>query len=650
MITKGPGPATRILLVEDEAIIALDLRHRLEGLGYEVTGIAATGADALALARSRAPTMILMDINIQGPMDGIETGRRISSFLDVPIVFLTAYADSVTLDRAKQVRPYGYLLKPFEERELASTIEMAVYRHRSEAQARLLQHAIESAQTGIVVADARDSRTAITLCNPAFERISGFTAAEVTGRELTFLEGPEVSAKLREELRHAITERRDAQCTLQTHRKDGTPFWDDVSISVVRNAVGEVTHFLAFHTDVSARKHAEAALFQSQKVEAIGQLAGGVAHDFNNILAVITGYCEMAQRQVEPQHAARPRHDQILKAAHRAAALTRQLLAFSRRQQLQARPLDLNLLIADTKKMLGRLIGEDVSVQIRPAPGLGAIHADPGQMEQIILNLAVNARDAMPNGGTLTIQTGNLDLAAEDAEPRPPLPPGRYVLLSVADTGVGMSQDVRARIFEPFFTTKPEGQGTGLGLATVYGIVKQSGGYVWVDSAEGEGATFRIYLPRVDHPHESAAAGAGPVAPGGTETILLAEDTESLRDMIRETLEERGYRILAAADGVEALTLARAFEGEINLLLTDVIMPNMGGAELAAKLVSLRPSTRVAFMSGYTDGALSRHGVLGEGVLLMEKPFTTDRLARVVREALDRPRPPAVPRPEQAQP
>ena len=646
MINEDPAPATRILLVEDEAIIALDLRHRLEGLGYEVTGIAATGADALALARSGAPTMILMDVNIQGPMDGVEAAKRISAFLDVPIVFLTAYADPTTVERAKQARPYGYLLKPFEERELASTIEMAVYRHRSEAQARLLQQAIESAHTGIVVADARDARLAVTLCNPAFERITGYAATEVIGREVTFLEDAGPAQGPSEELRRAVAEKRGCQVTLLLHRKDGTPFWDDVSLSVVRNAVDEVTHFLFFHSDVSARKNAEAALFQSQKVEAIGQLAGGVAHDFNNILAVITGYCEMAQRNVDAAHAVRPRLDQILKAANRAAALTRQLLAFSRRQVLKPRPLDLNLIISDTQKMLGRLIGENIAVRIKPGPGLGTISADPGQMEQIILNLAVNARDAMPRGGALTVETSNAELDDGAADPGPQAPPGRYVLLRVTDTGVGMAPDVRARIFEPFFTTKPEGQGTGLGLATVYGIVKQSGGQVFVDSTPGEGATFRIYLPRVDRPHEAASVAAAEEAPGGTETVLLAEDTESLRDMIRETLEERGYRIIAAKDGVEALALARAFGGEIDLLLTDVIMPNMGGAELAAALVGLRPGTRVAFMSGYTDGALSRHGVLGEGVLLMEKPFTTDRLARVVREALDRPEPPTVPQPE----
>jgi PAS domain S-box-containing protein len=645
MIPDEPSQATRILLVEDEAIIALDLRHRLESLGYVVTGIAVNGADALSLAHEALPTLVLMDINIQGPIDGIETAKRLTAVMDVPIVFLTAYADAATTGRAKQVRPYGYLLKPFDERELATTIEMAVYRHKSEAQARLLEQALTSANTGILVADARKPGMPISLCNPAFERMTGYEASDVMGRSPWFLEGPQTDARASTEIREALNEQRDCQTTLLVHRRDGTPFWDDLSLSVVRNPVGEVTHFLIFHSDASARKNAEAAWFQAQKVEAIGHLAGGVAHDFNNILAVITGYCEMAQRQVDAQHAVRPRLDQILKAANRAAALTRQLLAFSRRQVLQPRPLDLNLIIADTQKMLGRLIGENVSVVIKPGPALGTISADPGQIEQIILNLAVNGRDAMPMGGALTIETRNVDLEADHAATRPPAPAGRYVLLTVSDTGTGMTPEVQARVFEPFFTTKPEGQGTGLGLATVYGIVKQSEGYVSLESAAGLGSTFRIYLPRVDRPTEEAQPEPGSSElPRGDETVLLAEDTESLREVIQETLEGCGYRVLPARDGTEALALARTFEGTIHLLLTDVVMPKLGGAELALALSELRPSVRVVFMSGYTDGALSRHGVLAEGVMLIEKPFTSSRLTKAVREALDRPSPPLVPR------
>jgi two-component system cell cycle sensor histidine kinase/response regulator CckA len=627
--------ATRILLVEDEAIIALDLRQRLQGLGYVVTGIAATGAEALELAEKTSPTLVFMDITIQGPMDGIETARALTRRMDVPIVFLTAHADTGTILRAKAARPYGYLVKPFEERELATTIETATYRHKTEAEARLLQQAIGSANVGIVVANTHEPLLPITMCNAAFERMTGYSSEEALGQSAWFLEGRETDANSSAMIRTALQEQRECQVGLLVYRKDGSTFWDDLALSPVRNLVGDVTHFLFFHGDGSARKHAETALFQSQKVEAIGQLAGGVAHDFNNILAVISGYCEMAQRQIGADHPANARLDQIMKASNRAVSLTRQLLAFSRKQVLQPRPLDLNAIVADTHKMLGRLIGENIDVVLKPTPGLGTVNADPGQVEQIVLNLAINARDAMPHGGTLTFETRNVDIEPADASAASAVP-GRYVMLVVKDTGMGMTPEVQEKAFDPFFTTKPEGEGTGLGLSTVYGIVKQSGGYVWVDSEPGQGATFRVYLPRVDRPNAILSTAREPKEQrGGNETILLVEDNASLRDVIQENLTDLGYKVVTAGDGREAVAVARAFKDPIHLLLTDVVMPSMGGAELARILIESRPDLRVVYMSGYTDGALSHQGVLGEGVTLIEKPFSSDKVARVLREALD---------------
>jgi two-component system cell cycle sensor histidine kinase/response regulator CckA len=326
----------------------------------------------------------------------------------------------------------------------------------------------------------------------------------------------------------------------------------------------------------------------------------------------------------------------MMKAAERAAGLTRQLLAFSRKQVMQPKPLDLNAVVANVEKMLSRLIGENIDVVVHPALGLGTVRADPGQIEQVILNLAVNARDAMPKGGTLTLETASIDLDEEYVSAHPPLQPGRYVMLAVSDTGIGMDEQTQQRMFEPFFTTKPEGEGTGLGLATVYGIVKQSDGYIWVYSEPGRGTTFKVYLPRIDEVSE-ATRPAGPSADAsrGHETILLVEDTEMLRDVIRETLEERGYAVLLASNGEEALVVAREREGPIDLLLSDVVMPRLGGADLAKRLLALRPGIRVLYMSGYTDGAISQHGILGEGVMLLEKPFSGDKLVRAVREALD---------------
>jgi len=350
------------------------------------------------------------------------------------------------------------------------------------------------------------------------------------------------------------------------------------------------------------------------------------------------GHGELAQLQLRPGHPLRERMDQIMSAAARAAALTHQLLAFSRKQVLQPKVLDLNDVVADTNKMLGRLIGEDVALVVRPAADLGSVMADPGQISQILLNLASNARDAMPTGGTLTIETANADFDEHEAALRPPTKVGRYVLLAVSDTGVGMSEETQRRVFEPFFTTKPEGQGTGLGLATVYGIVKQSGGYIWVYSEAGRGATFKVYLPRVDQTAEASTESVQRSSiPRGRETLLLVEDSEALRQVTCETLEQYGYTVLPASEGEQALVIAREQKGAIDLLLTDVVMPKLGGADLARQLLALRPGIRVLYMSGYTDGTISHHGVLGAGTMLLTKPFTLDQLARAVREALDRP-------------
>ncbi len=391
--------------------------------------------------------------------------------------------------------------------------------------------------------------------------------------------------------------------------------------------------------DVTERKNLEAELRQSQKIEAIGRLAGGVAHDFNNILGVIQGYGELAQSEVEAGTSVAEYVTEMVQAAQRAATLTRQLQAFSRKQILQPSRLDLNDLVAKAQRMLGRLIGEDIALVVRPAAKLGTVLADPGQIDQILLNLAINARDAMPKGGTLTLETADVDLRETDAASgRPVIVPRWYVMLAVSDTGVGMDAETQRRLFEPFFTTKPVGQGTGLGLATVYGIVKQSGGYIWVYSEPGVGTTFKIYLPRVDDlPEDTPPGDSSTIIGGGSETILLVEDNPALRAMIRRRLTASGYTLLLAADGEAALALAEAHPEPIDLLLTDVVMPKLGGAELAQRLGALRPGLRVLFMSGYTDGAIVQHGVLEEGVVLLEKPFSGERLLRVVREILDQP-------------
>ena len=414
-------------------------------------------------------------------------------------------------------------------------------------------------------------------------------------------------------------------------KKDGKSFEVDVISHKLEYAGRSVRLVVA--QDVSERHLLEQQLRQAQKMEAIGRLAGGVAHDFNNLLMVIKGHTELLLDVLPPADHVTRKVEQIDRSADRATALTRQLLAFSRMQVLQPRPMNLNTVVDEMGKLLPRLIGEDVELLVRTAPHLGTIRADASQMEQIIMNLAVNSRDAMPSGGKLIIETQNIELDHYYREAHPIVKPGRYVLLSVSDTGIGMDAETQAHIFEPFFTTKEQGKGTGLGLATVYGVVKQSGGFVWVYSEIGNGTTFKIYLPRVDEP----AAAIAPAAPAqvmrGTETVLLTEDEQDVREVAREFLESAGYRVLQAASGEAALQLAAAHDGAIDLLVTDMVMPGMSGQELARKMRVTREDLRVLYMSGYSEHA-AEEAAKSEGSAVLAKPFSRSALLRTAREVL----------------
>ncbi len=517
-----------------------------------------------------------------------------------------------------------------ENREL--TRELLESRMLDEAQ-DLQVRAFDAFLQGVTITDPNRPGNPIVYANEGFTRLTGYSKFEAIGRNCRFLQGPETSQATIQVIRDAIRQQRPCFVEIQNYRKDGTAFWNALSIAPIFED-GQLTHFVGVQTDITAFKQMELQLRQSQKMEAIGHLAGGVAHDFNNLLTVINGCCELIRSGSELPDDALPLVDEVHKAGERAATLTRQLLAFSRKTVLQPRVLSLNELVTDIQKMLARLIGEDVALTTALRSHQPLVRVDPGQLEQVLMNLVVNSRDAMPQGGRLAIETQDVTFDSEYAARNPDVRAGRYVRLSVTDTGSGMDAKTKARIFEPFFTTKAVGKGTGLGLATVYGIVQQSGGHLTVESELGRGTTFRLFFPTVAEPARGASSIGGSVFPGGTETILIVEDEVGVRTLASQALEAHGYRVLTAADGDEALVMCRL--NEIELVLCDVVMPGMCGRELQEELVELCPDTRLIFMSGYTDDAILRHGVAQADCDFIQKPFTISGLLRKVREVLDR--------------
>jgi PAS domain S-box-containing protein len=508
-------------------------------------------------------------------------------------------------------------------RRLASSLETA----RLRRQAREL---FETDLTGNFVA-AEDGR--LLDCNPAFARVLGYDRIEdVRDVGAAELFGGDVS--WREFVGAVARQGRLRQQEMALRARDNRPVHALVSATGVRGDRGAVTAIRGQLFDLSAHKHLEEQLSQSQKMEAVGRLAGGIAHDFNNLLMIVGGQAGRLLEQLPEDDPHRRPVEAIATAADRAAGLTQQLLAFSRRQVLSPRVISLNTVARNVHGMLERLIGEDITCAMSLAEDIRNVRADPGRLEQALLNLAVNARDAMPGGGTLGMSTSNVEIDEAYSRQHLGAVPGRYVMLAVSDTGCGMDPETRTRVFEPFFTTKEVGKGTGLGLSMVYGIVKQSGGYIWVYSELGLGTTFKIYLPAVEAEAQVIAAPGAVSAPTGSETILLVEDEDGVRELLDELLTEQGYRVLSASRGADALALAERAEGEIELLVTDVVMPEMSGHELALRLRSRRPGLRVLYLSGYTDETIAHHGVLEPYAAFLGKPFTRAALATKVREVL----------------
>ncbi len=528
-----------------------------------------------------------------------------------------------------------------EERTANLKLEIAE-RKRAEEALKLHSRVLESMAEGVNVADQK-GLTIYT--NPACDAMFGYERGELISQHTSILH-----AQSREDTARTIGEVMESAKTeagwsgeFNNRKKDGTAFITHATMSVLE--VGDKRHWISVQEDITERKQAEEALRQSeeqlrqsQKMEAVGRLAGGVAHDFNNLLTAIIGYSDMLLEQLEEKNPLAGDVHEIRKAGERAATLTNQLLAFRRRQVLQPRVLDLNDVVTDMEKMRRRLIGEDIELVTHPDPGLGRVKADPGGIEQVIMNLAVNARDAMPDGGKLTIETSNVELDESYSRNHIAIRPGPFVMLAVTDNGIGMTSETQSRIFEPFFTTKEKGKGTGLGLSTIYGIVKQSGGNIWVYSELGKGTTFKIYLPRVEEavtPVQTARPKSE--VSEGSETILLVEDEEVIRKLVHSILQDHGYTVLEASQGSEALRISEQYQGPIHMMLTDVVMPQMSVRMLTENLAKMRPEAKVLYVSGYTDDTIVHHGVLDEGMNFIQKPFTVSALTKKVREVLDQP-------------
>jgi len=484
---------------------------------------------------------------------------------------------------------------------------------------------------------AFDPAGKVTSWNAAAERLFGWRGSEVLGHTLPAI-APDQLRAFREHHRAVLEGKSFIDLEARWLRRDGRPVTLSLALAPLYGGMSEVRGVMVLAADLTERTKLEGELRQSQKMEAVGQLAGGVAHDFNNLLTAIIGYTSLLLKAVP---AGDQKHEDLLeidRAAARATELTHQLLAFSRRQMLQPTLVDLNAVLADTMRMLGRLLGEHIELVILPEPGLGVVRADRGQLEQVIINLAVNARDAMEGGGSLTLETRNVSLDRAYVSQHPGAAEGDYVMLAVTDSGIGMDAATQARIFEPFFTTKERGKGTGLGLSTVYGIVKQSGGTIYVYSEQDRGTTFKIYLPRVMAQGPTrVTAEVRPASVHGTETVLVVEDEEGVRSLTCRVLRTYGYTVLEAENGGEALLIAEQHTAPIHLLLTDVVLPRMSGRKLAERLVRVCSDLRVLYMSGYTDGSIVNHGALDPGTAFLQKPFTPEALAQKLRAVLDSP-------------
>jgi hypothetical protein len=626
----------RVVVVEDERIVALHMQQQLVTLGYEVAGVAASGNVALDHIIRQRPDIVLMDIHIEGDIDGIETTTRIPAELQVAVIYLTAYSEETTLERARATNPYGYLIKPYSERELHATIQMALERGRVESALRTSEDRFRSIvgaiSEGIFIADAQTG--VITQVNAPGRDLFGYEADELIGRDLRDLSAgterytPAGLDVFIDQARASGAPRRfDWRC----RRKDGRPFWAEFTVQCV--PIGGAEMILAIAHDLTERHTMEEQLRQAQKIEAIGQLTGGIAHDFNNLLGVIIGNLDLLRETRLNDAELSELSGDALDAALRGADLTRQLLAFARRQPLQPQNIDLNALADSTMKMLRRVIGERIEVVVTFEEAACTVFADRAQLEAALTNLCTNARDAMPRGGQLLVNVGLRRLEGDYLAANPDVVPGDYALIEVTDSGEGMGEEVKSRVFEPFYTTKDRDKGTGLGLSMVFGFLKQSGGHVSVYSEVGVGTTFRLYLPsisgRVEMSEESQLVEQ---LLGRGEMVLVVEDDTPIRRIVVRYFRELGFNIIEAKNAAEALGVLEA--NPVDILFTDVVMPGaIDGVELARTASARWPDLNVILTSGFPQNKLTDDPAQTR-LRLLSKPYRKADLAQLLRETI----------------
>ncbi|HWX20682.1 MAG TPA: response regulator [Candidatus Binatia bacterium] len=646
---ENPAPIDRplrILHLEDEPDYSDLVKGMLQqaGLQLEMT-LVGNYADFLAALEKNEFDIILADYSLPTctGIQALQAARE--KHPDTPFLLVSGMLGEQAAIEGLKRGATDYVLKQWPDR-LVPAVRRALqeareraHRKRVEASLRLQSAALESAANAMVITDRAGT---VTWANPAFTRLTGYSTQEIVGQSTNLLKSGRHGQAFYQDLWETIMAGRVWCAELVNRRKDGSLYTEDCTITPVRDHSGDISHFIAVKQDITARKELESQLRQAQKMEAIGQLAGGVAHDFNNLLVVIRGNAELVL--MSALHLAdEPREclNQITAAAERAANLTRQLLAFSRKQSMLSRPLDLNGVIANLTGMLRRLISENIKLQFVYGAGEAFVQADAGMMEQVLVNLVVNARDAMPSGGQLLVTTRKTTVEETYARAHPEARAGEFVCLSVADAGTGILPEHLPHIFEPFFTTKEPGKGTGLGLATVYGIVKQHQGWLEVSSRVGQGTTFEIFLPAIPPPLATPASpGAEPAPRGGAETILLVEDDLAVRSLTRRVLETSGYRVWEAANGVQALELWRRHPAEIRLLVTDMVMPDgITGRELAERLLAEKPGLKVLFISGYTPDVAGRDTefIRRSKSCFLQKPYPSNLLLETVRHCLDEP-------------